>query len=187
MIRTMGHLRGRKLGSLAVLLLASLAMSACGSSSSSSKAKPSTQPSTQPVTQPQPSGQVSKAKYVAEADAICRAGPIRLRPLNAKAKTQAKVRDTAGLAQTLDQAATIAEQTLAKLRALPPPIDNTLAQQYFNGVQAQIGLIRQFSTAVKQNNANAVAPLTQQINRGSVTVRTLARRYGFKVCAGASA
>ena len=173
----MGPLRGRKLGSLAALVLASLAIAACGSSSSSSsKANTSTQP--------QPSGQVSKAKYVAEADAICRAGQVRLRPLNAKAKTQAKVRNTAGLANTLDQAVTIAEQTLAKLRALPPPTDNTLAQQYFNGVQAQIGLIRQFSAAVKQGNANAIAPLTQQINRGSVTVRTLARRYGFKVCAG---
>ena len=113
----------RWMGALAVVLMAGVSVAACGSSSSSSsKANTSTQP--------QPSGQVSKAKYVAEADAICRAGQVRLRPLTAKAKTQAKVRDTAGLANTLDQAATITEQTLAKLRALTPPTDNTLARRY---------------------------------------------------------
>lgn len=87
------------------------------------------------------------------------------------------------LGNQLNRSATLASTYLNQLRALRAPAnDRTVISNYLAGVSSGIGLIRQLGGNVTSNNTQAIQRTTQQIQQQSVSTRSLARSYGFRVC-----
>jgi hypothetical protein len=132
----------------------------------------------------------TKAQFISEADAICRAGRQKLAPLQSaldRAAQADQANDTAAnrakLAVILRSSARTTLPVLAQLRALTPPAaDRAVAARYLAGVASQIALIDRLGQAVARNDQQQVTAVSQLLQQGKDAVQQVARNYGFKAC-----
>jgi hypothetical protein len=207
---------------LAALALSGLALSACGGSSggssatttgartSSGQAAPAstpagssttstTQPASQPVgttpsTPPAGPSNPARARFIGQADQICRAANTALlgpqKNVNAAFKAE-QAKGTAAhrtaLATAVRAESSVAAAELIRLRALTPPAaDRLLVEKYLGAIGSQVGLVNQLATSVAANNGTRLSAVGKQLAAGKSTVDGLAGAYGFKVCGNVS-
>jgi hypothetical protein len=170
-------MRNLVLAALVVVLAAGCGSSSTSSGGASSSAKTSGRP-------------LTKAEFIARADAICAKSKSDFDPLqkNINAALQAEqTSDTAtnrkALANAFNSAAQSASPFVDQLRALqPPPGDRVVIAKYLGSVTSNIKLLQQYGNAIAANAPRSVQTLAQQLNQGSATAKSMAQSYGFHVC-----
>jgi hypothetical protein len=133
---------------------------------------------------------LTKGAYIAKADIICSQAQVEF-------TAQQKQIDTAGradeahdtlanrvaVADALRADLTLAQQQLARLRALTPPVaDRPTVTAYLAAVATQLGLVGHLASGIQANDAAGVKALNDELTNGASQTRILASSYGFKVC-----
>lgn len=165
---------------LLVLLLAALALGACGSSDDSSDKGPggsSDKPASgSPDTPGGSTGELSKAQLIAQADTICRAASNKIKAL-ATPKSRSEVQ-----AYTKDAAAATADG-VGKLEGLSPPA--AIKPDYEAFLDIARNLTKQAAKAADATSSRDAAKLAatlQDVIKQGATTRRLAQKIGFKDC-----
>jgi hypothetical protein len=206
---------------LAALALSGLALSACGGSSggssatttgattSSGQAAPASTPAGSSTTSSQPSSQQvgttastppagpsnpARARFIGQADQICRVANSALlgpqKNVNAAFKAEQSKGTAAhrtALASAVRAESSVAAAELSRLRALSAPAaDRLLVEKYLGAIGSQVGLVNQLAAAVAANNGTRLSAVGKQLTAGKSTVDSLAGAYGFKVCGNVS-
>ncbi|HEY5196900.1 MAG TPA: hypothetical protein VIJ51_07720 [Solirubrobacteraceae bacterium] len=189
--------------------LAGLALAGCGSSGAKTSASATTTSaagSTAPAGSTAQSGATSgassnpapatgptspaKAKFIAQADQVCRAADAGLAAPQSKVNAALKAEQTKGtaahrkaLASAVRAEASVAGAEVTRLRALHAPAgDATPASDYIAAVASQVQLIEQLAGDVAADDGSALKTVGDELAAGKTRVDQLAQAYGFKVC-----
>jgi hypothetical protein len=150
------------------LLVAALALGACTGGHPSGGGVPS------------PAASISKADYLAKANAVCTA-------MNAKGNAlQDPGQDPAKIRQVVDQAIPLAADGLAQLRQLPlPQGDEAAVRDFYAKVDGLIADLRAESAALAGNDLTRARQLVSSVQADSAAANTAANAYGLTVCGSA--
>ncbi|HEU4706078.1 MAG TPA: hypothetical protein VFS64_02700 [Solirubrobacterales bacterium] len=139
---------------------------------------------------------LSKAEFVAKADALCEESKARQEPLRrrleevtrkARGEEQSDEGLTDGtrreLARTLGQIVAMAEASLTRVRALGiPKADSTQLEAIFRKIESAFeGSLAYGAALVHHEDAKAQAT-AERADAETRATADLARQYGFKVC-----
>jgi hypothetical protein len=119
---------------------------------------------------------LTKAEYIAQADAICQEA-------NAKIEALGAPETLADLAAMGQQSVQISEQQLAKLRALRPPAeDEATLNGAYDLVEQQIGITKQLVAAARAKDMDRINSLVAQGNDITKQAGKIAGDYGLRQC-----
>jgi hypothetical protein len=176
---------------LAPLTLVALlvALAGCGSSSSSSST---------PATDAAASGEatLTKAEFIAKADALCEATKAKGEPLRKKLeelarKVRAEEQSRGGisdsgrreLAQALERIGAIAEAGLRELRALGAPrADATRLEAIFQKSESAFAASNAYAAALENHEDAKAQAVAEKGDAETRETASLAKQYGFKAC-----
>jgi hypothetical protein len=168
------------------------ALAGCGSASSTSPGGSASPADTAASDE----GLLSRAEFIAKADAVCEASRTKQEPLRTrleqlarKARGEEHAAGTVSdgtrkeLAQTLDQVVANAEADLARLQALgPPKADAGRVQPIFQQIEAAFTASRAYAAALEAHEDARAQAVAEKGNAETRETADLAQRYGFKVC-----
>jgi hypothetical protein len=174
------------------LVLAAVGFSACGSASSTSPGGSTSSTDTAASDE----GSLSKAEFVARADALCAAAKTKQEPLRTKlgqvarkARGEEREQGTvsngtrAELAQTLDQIVAIAEADRSRLEGLGmPQTDAPQLEAIFQKLESAFAVSRAYAAALEAHEDARAQAVAEKGNAETRETASLASRYGFKVC-----
>lgn len=162
----------------ATALVCLLATAGCGGSSSTTATQTVTVGHTQ---------ELSKAEWIAKADAICAATKGETAPLKAEADALQEAPDNASTYQKLAEilkagTASIPKETAA-LRALEPPAgDREILQKMIGTVEANATLGDSMADALESSDLERFEALNEQAQENTTKAKGLAQGYGLKIC-----
>ena len=168
----------RRLGIAATVLVCLLAAAGCGGSSTSTATQTVTVGHTQELT---------KAEWIAKADAICAETQEETAPLKAEANALKEAPENASTYQKLAEVlkagtASIPKETTA-LRALEPPSgDQGIIQKMIGTVEANATLGESMADALENSDLGRFEALNEQAKENTIKAKGLAQGYGLKVC-----
>jgi hypothetical protein len=133
-----------------------------------------------------PAPGATPARFVAAADAICRALHAQQQPLNDR--VQALGNETAAtraqLRTLLQQSVVFARAAVAKLRALPqPPGDAAAIGRLLAGYAQEAAEVTSFAHSLTNQEPERQKFASGSLERTTASDGTLARSLGLKVCA----
>jgi hypothetical protein len=166
----------RSLVPLLIISAGFLAAGCGGSSSSSTK--------TVTVQQSEP---LTKAQFIAQADAICQASQEDIQPLATRYRKVAKAARRSDqfqeVADVLHQLTGRAKEELTQLRELEPPTaDQEVINNLLTTVDSQVTITDIYAEAVENEDQSQISTLADQITSVSAKARGMAQGYGLKVC-----
>lgn len=119
---------------------------------------------------------LTKAEYIAAADAICKATNDELGAL----PDPSSIEEVASLAE---QAVSIEEDALAKLKELKPPeADQATIDEALGLLEQQVELGRQLGDAAKAGDGAKVQEIVGQIDPINQQANEIATQYGLVEC-----
>jgi hypothetical protein len=122
----------------------------------------------------------SSANFIAEANAICKAGEKKGRSASAP-KTQAELNVFFERAQTLGQ------HELGRLKALEPPAENAQSfHVWIAGLEGTLAVLARAGAAARAGNLDSLRHVMREGNALAPRNRANARAAGLAVCADAS-
>jgi hypothetical protein len=152
-----------------VVLGALVATASCGSNGTASSGS-STSRAVAPLT---------KAAYIAKANAICATMNARTRALGRPGP------DVATAIRVGDESAAIAAQALRRLRALPaPPADAAALERIYSKVDAVIADYPRVSAALRTGRRAAIVSAATQLGTDGRAANAASNSYGLTVCGG---
>ena len=166
-----------------IFLAALVVMAGCGSSSSSDNGG-NTEAS------------LTKAEFIAKADALCEASKAKQEPLRTKIEDAARkargeeqsrgsISDSTRreLAQTLEQVVAIAEADLSQVQALgQPQADANQLEAIFQKTESAFVASRAYAAALENHEDAKAQAVAEKDNAETSDTAGLAKQYGFKVC-----
>jgi hypothetical protein len=169
---------------LLVPILMVLALAGCGSDSSSDE-----------------EGTLTKAEFIAEADAICEASKARQETLRATvAQLAEKARGEEGktgtvsdgtrkeLADALNRVAAAAEAGFSRVQDLGSPQgDADQLETILGKTEAAFAASRAYAAALVNHEDAEAQAVAEKGNAETVEVTSLAKQYGFAICFSAPA
>jgi hypothetical protein len=154
-------------------------LTGCGSSSSST---------TTPATSP-PAGRqaVTRAQFIAQADALCQTAQNELAPLKARIESLSSSSETATAlrqaAALLRQSILITRATQKKLEALArPPADTATIEKMLTGMGEETTYKKDAADAVTKHEPEQFAAVKKLDVKAKSFDEGLAQGYGLKVC-----
>lgn len=177
----------RRLGPL-IFVVALGALAGCGSSSGSSSS------ATDAATGG--GGVLTKAEFVARADAICGAAKVKQEPLRRELEEEARkargeeegsggITDGTrrALAQTLGRIVAMSEANQLRIQALGlPEEDAAQLEAIFQKVESSFESSLAYGAALEQHEDAQAQAVAEKANTETHETAVLARQYGFKVC-----
>jgi hypothetical protein len=164
------------LGVTAVLVLG-LVVTGCGGDDEGGETSTVTQ------TVEEQSEALTKAEFIEEADAICKAGHEEAEPLEDTFQQAQQAGDAEKAADIVRQVADIADEEASKLRALePPPADAEIVDEYISAGVSGVQTARDLADALDAGDTAQAEVLGDQFNERTSAAQGIARGYGFKVC-----
>jgi hypothetical protein len=133
--------------------------------------------------------ELTKAEWIAKADAICAATKEETAPLKAEANALKEAPENASTYQKLAEVlkagtASIPKETAA-LRALEPPSgDQEIIQKMIGTVEANATLGDSMADALENSDLERFEALNEQAKENTTKAKGLAQGYGLKVCGG---
>lgn len=128
---------------------------------------------------------VSKAAYIAKADAICTDFKKKVQPLSDQLRgaRPRNAKEFENAAKVFQQVVDEARAELAAIQRLtPPPGDEAAIKGWLDaGKQSQV-LGQSFVTTLESGDKQKISAITSRGNSASARARSLAARYGMKVC-----
>ena len=153
-------------------VIAAVLIASCSSGSSTSK--PS---NTQPQQTSSSLRPLSKASYIAAANALCQTMNTRVAALGDPGSDLTKLADTA------DKTAAIIAETLQKLRALSMPQGESAALNAIYAQAAGLGAdYSELSSAIHSRDESAYRAAVAKINADQKAANTASNDYGLTVC-----
>jgi hypothetical protein len=186
----------RTRGAVAAGVAAAMALSACGGSDGDSSTKTGAAPApTAPAPAAPapaagggaPSRGLSKPKYIARVDRICRGARAQLVPIRSKVVDASKGSDPAVVFRRYSaltgRAAAVYTGALGQIRALDAPPADQAQIDRFNMLLGQIaGIMRQNSAAAAAQDSQRLKALNVQANAVADEYSSAAKAYGFRDC-----
>lgn len=141
-------------------------------------------------------GTLSKAEFVAKADAICEASKAKQEPLRKKLedvaqKARGEERDTGGitdgtrreLAQALGQIVAMSEASQSQIQVLGAPKEDAgQLGAIFRKVESSFESSLAYGAALEQHDDAKAQAVAEKANTETHETAVLAKQYGFKVC-----
>lgn len=173
--------------SLALLLFAvALILAGCGSSSSESSATDGAASG----------GSLTKAEFVAKADALCedsraKQGPLRKKVEEVTRKARGEELGSGGitdgtrreLAQTLGKIVATAEASQSRVQALGVPEANAdQLEAIFQKTESAFAASLAYGAALEQHEDAKAQAIAEKANGETRETAVLAKQYGFRVC-----
>jgi hypothetical protein len=128
---------------------------------------------------------LTKAQFIAHADAICRSEDVKLAYIEQRAASLegASLASFRTVPHLIRKTVAIHEVTNAKLEALPqPPAETTAIGRWLTARIVATTVALDAAEAPAGKDLIAARDLQQQLTRAIVLVRGLAHSYGFAVC-----
>jgi hypothetical protein len=128
---------------------------------------------------------LTKAQFIAHADAICRVEEVELKYIEQRAATLegASVASFRSVPRLIRKAVAIHEVANAKLEALSqPPAETTAIGKWLTARIVATTIALDAAEAPAGHDLIATKDLQQQLSRAIALVRRLAHSYGFAVC-----
>ena len=126
---------------------------------------------------------LSKAEFIAQADAICGDTKPKTDPLIDQAQAASDAGDYEKAADLFDQAVQISKAGADRIEALPEPAIDKNALQRVDDLRAQgIALIERVSDALRDQDFARVTELGDEIKSIDDESDGIELGYGFKVC-----
>ena len=126
---------------------------------------------------------LTKRAYLREADELCAKTKRRVGPISDAVKAKIAAEDAAGVAAELRKTVPIADEFLARMRALMPPKgDEAIVGAYLDVVAEQKGRLRRLLEALEAEDISTIEVLAGELRQGNQRARRLADRYGFEKC-----
>jgi hypothetical protein len=190
----------RRSSALAALATVAVAVPACGGGSGGKDEKGATgAPAAAPATTAAPpavSGgapptsappRASKARYIKQADKVCRAARAQLVPIRSKIVDASKGSDPPVVfrryAALTGRAASVYTGALGQLRGLDAPPADQAQIDRVNMLLGQIaGIMRANSAAAAAQDSQRLKALNVQAGAVADTYRSAAKAYGFRDC-----
>jgi hypothetical protein len=169
-------------------VIALVVLAGCGSSSGSSSSATGAATGAE--------GVLTKAEFVARADAICEATKARQEPLRQKLeevaqKARGEEQGTGGitdgtrkeLAQALGRIVAMSETSQSRIQALGIPKEDTgQLEAIFQKVESSFESSLAYGAALEQHEDARAQAVAEKANTETHETAVLARQYGFKVC-----
>jgi len=170
---------------LAAGAIVTLAVAGCGSTSSPQTIKVTTAATRPARTAAGAPTRVTRAQFIAAADAICAAGRVQLAPLKSRLDALGSGQTLAEAAKTapplIGQAIAIEQASLAKLRALPEPAGDTATiGEWLEAVEEAIGGASNYSRALGEQDLNGAQSARETLAAASTREHGQSERYGLK-------
>jgi hypothetical protein len=162
----------------AIAVVAGLAIAGCGGGGTKTGTQVGTQTSAEPLT---------KAEYIAQADAICKTEEAKREKLEQQVAELAPITsgETRKVAALLHQQADNQMAEVKGLLALQhPSADAASLASLLSILSAQITDLEDWADAYDQRNAKQIRSSQLRVAEHNAEASALARRYGFKVCGG---
>lgn len=171
-----------------IFVVALVVFAGCGSSSGDSESGTNTATSGE--------GSLSKAEFLAKADALCEASKAKQEPLRKKLeevaeKARGEERSSEGLvdgtrkelAQTLGRIVALAETSQSQVQALGRPEgDAGQLEAIFAKTEAAFEASVAYGEALEHHEDAKAQAIAEKANSETQETALLATRYGFKVC-----
>lgn len=170
-----------------IFVAALVVLAGCGSSSGGSSSATETATGGE--------GVLSKAEFVAKADAICQASKAKQEPRRQKleevARTARGEERTGGitdgtrkeLAQALGRIVAMSEASQSQIQALgPPQEDADQLEAIFQQVESSFESSLAYGAALEQHEDAKAQAVAEKANTETHETAVLAKQYGFKVC-----
>lgn len=130
---------------------------------------------------------VTRARFIAEADAICRAANAKLKPYNdefvrikARATTLAGLRPALGSLRHGYRVAQARNDELARLE--PPPADAGIVSDYLDALHRRLAAASDLIDGIDSGDLASIGAAADAGLKAQGTQRGIARGYGFRVC-----
>jgi hypothetical protein len=172
----------RSSAALATALVA-LAATSCGSTSTKSVSGQTASTTTAAATTSTP----TRAQFIAQADSVCRAAgqaTERFRRQLIQAERESSTPRRRSFPPILRQLIASERASVTKLRSLPEPApDTTTITKWLTAASEAINDQSNLTDAFVNNERTAREAASQAANNAKALARSLAKGYGFKVCA----
>jgi hypothetical protein len=123
---------------------------------------------------------ITRAQYIARADAICAAEQTQLAYLASRAPLLGQA---PGSPPQLRKAVAVAQTATTRLEALPaPPGEGARLRSWLTARTVAATVAGDAAEAPRGEQAHARAAVLGELVRASALARELARRYGLEVC-----
>jgi len=173
----------------AVAALGAIAAAGCGSSgddhgaTTAAKASAPASTSAAPATGSRP----TRAAYVRQADAVCRAARDVSRSANTVVSKAFQSGDRAAAAEAIDNYAPLFTRRVDDLKALPRPTgDAKVLTGLIKVMDGQVKALRAESVALRQQDDAALQRIGTVQQKELEFAEVLGKHYGFKVCGRAT-
>lgn len=136
-----------------------------------------------------PNRPVTRARFIAEADAICRKTNTELKPYSDEVdriKSRITIPTAESLRLMLDplrRAYRIAQARSDEFGRLdPPPADAGIVSDYLDAVHRRLAAAADGIDAIDSGDVSGLQAAENAVAEARATVRGIARGYGFRVC-----
>jgi hypothetical protein len=158
-----------------------LALASCGGSDDKKNDKTTSTATTAKA-------QVTRASYIATADAFCRKSNAVSKTLNTRAKAAVESQKTdaarlTALVPILKQGYTLQTAQVKEFAAIPgPPADQATVDKLNGAYHRRTTLVGQILAAAESQDVKQYVSVTAQSDRLQKKVRKIAKAYGLKEC-----
>ena len=165
------------------VIVASAVLPACGGEDDESTSPPRPRATAAPETTAKPGDAPTKPEFLRKADALCAKTKRRVAPISDAIEAKVAAEDAAGVAVELRKAVPIADEFLARMRALTPPQgDEAIVGRYLDFVAQQKRRIRPLLEALEAEDISTIEVLAAELRQGNQRAGRLADGYGFTKC-----
>lgn len=165
------------------LILASVALAACGGEDDPVKRQPRSDHAQAPKAPATPGKAPGKTDFLREADLLCAGTKRQVTPIFKAVAAKVAAADAAGVAAQLRKGLPLADQLLSRMRALTPPKgDEALFDRYLDTIARQKRRIGPLVEALEAEDISSIEVLVAELGQGNQRARRLASGYGFKEC-----
>jgi hypothetical protein len=154
-----------------ILLVASVALAACGSDDSDGGTSATTEET------------ISKGEFIERGDQLCQEFNDASEPLDLEIEQAINQQDFGAAADVFDQGSALAMETLDDFEDLPVPEgEEDVISRYLDVQSQQIALAGQLGEAVRNEDTGSIQALTEEAQGLEAESDEIAEDFGFTVC-----
>lgn len=126
---------------------------------------------------------ITKAEYIARADALCAEASSKLDPLNQELDDlTANDTDLERGAEIMRESQAIVEPLAAQFKALPLPEDSAAVEEYLRLLDQSVALLPQLEDAFADRDTDTLETLGQRSEQLGAQQESVGKIYGFQEC-----
>jgi hypothetical protein len=126
---------------------------------------------------------ITKEEFIEQGDRLCQEFRNEVAPLERKAEAEEARRDYQAVADLFGETVGAAKETYERFDALPVPEgEEDAVSSYLDVQNRQIAVAEQLAEAIRLEDADRIAALTEEAQRIDAEAGGIAQGIGFEVC-----